>query len=79
MKIQILGTGCTKCHTLAENTKKAVANLGIFAQVEKVEDLNEILSYNVINTPALVIDEVVKSTGQVLSPKEIEKLIKDNL
>ncbi len=72
MKIEILGTGCAKCKALEENAKKAVAQAGIFAQVEKVEDLVEIMNYGVMSTPGLVIDGEVKSTGKLLSHEEIK-------
>lgn len=75
MKIEILGTGCAKCATLVENAKKAVAMSGKFAQVEKVEDITAIMAYNVMNTPALVVDGEVKSTGKVLNPEEIQALL----
>ena len=75
MTIKILGTGCTKCKTLEENVKKAVANSGKFVQIEKVEDIEKIMEYGVMSTPGLVIDEKVISVGKVLSPKEIEKLL----
>lgn len=71
MKIEILGTGCAKCAAMMENAKKAVAQSGKFAQVEKVEDIAAIMAYNVMNTPALVVDGEVKSTGKLLSPQEI--------
>lgn len=73
MKIEILGTGCAKCQALTENTKKAIAEAGIFAQVEKVEDIVKIMEYGVINTPGLVINGEVKSTGKLLTPEEIKK------
>lgn len=76
MKIEILGTGCAKCKNLEENTKKAVAKLDGFYEIKKVEDIVEIMNYNVISTPALVIDKVVKSTGKVLTIDEIIELIK---
>jgi small redox-active disulfide protein 2 len=71
MKIEILGTGCTKCKALFEVTQKAVAQKGIFAQIEKVEDLVSIMNYGVMSTPALVIDGEVKSTGKLLSVEEV--------
>ncbi|AXH16039.1 thioredoxin family protein [Malaciobacter mytili] len=74
MKIEILGTGCTKCKTLEENAKKAVAQAKVFAQIQKVEDIVKIMEYAVMNTPAIVIDNEVKSTGKVLSVEEIIKL-----
>ncbi|MDO9055963.1 MAG: thioredoxin family protein [Sulfuricurvum sp.] len=76
MKIEILGTGCTKCKALEEATKQAVALSGKFAQIEKVEDIMKIMEYNVISTPGLVIDGKVVSTGKLLSVAEIVDLIK---
>ncbi|MCM0647073.1 thioredoxin family protein [Clostridium swellfunianum] len=75
MVIKVLGTGCTKCHQLEENARKAVAELGIDATVEKVEGIKDIMKYGVMKTPALVVDEKVKSFGRVLSPEEIKKFI----
>ena len=77
MKIEILGTGCAKCKTLEEVAKQAVAKVGGFHQVEKVEDIMKIMEYNVVSTPGLVIDGVVKSTGKVLSVDEVIKLMKE--
>lgn len=76
MKIEILGTGCPKCKVLEENVKKAVAEAGIFAQVEKVEDVMKIMDYGVMNMPGLVINGEVKSTGKLLSSEEIKVLFK---
>lgn len=76
MKIEILGTGCTKCQALFENTKKAVASAGVFAQVEKVEDPVEIMNYGIMSTPGLVINKEVKSTGKLLNENEILEFIK---
>ncbi len=72
MKIEILGTGCTKCKVLEENAKKAVADAGIFAQVEKVDDIEKIMAYGVMSTPGLVINGEVKSTGKLLNSEEIK-------
>ena len=72
MKIEILGTGCAKCKALEENVKKAVAEAGVFAQVEKVEDIVKIMDYGVMNTPGLVINGEVKSTGKLLNSEEIK-------
>ena len=72
MKIEILGTGCAKCKALEENAKKAVSDAGVFAQVEKVEDIVKIMDYGVMNTPGLVINGVVKSTGKLLNSEEIK-------
>ncbi len=75
MKIEILGTGCTKCTQLENNAKEAVGKIGGFHQVLKVDDLMKIMEYSVVNTPALVIDGVVKSTGKLLSVDEIVSII----
>lgn len=76
MKIEILGTGCTKCVELEKNAKDAVAKSGKFAQVEKVSDIQDILNYGVMSTPAIVIDGEVKAVGKLLSVDEIVQLIK---
>jgi len=75
MKIEILGTGCTKCTALLEATKKAVAQKGLFVQIEKVEDIMKIMAYGVTSTPALVIDGTVKSSGKLLNVDEIISLL----
>ncbi|HBE00973.1 MAG: redox-active disulfide protein [Spirochaetes bacterium GWF1_41_5] len=75
MNIKILGTGCPKCKILEENTRKAVETAGINAQIEKITSLSDIMNYGVMLTPALVVDETVKSAGKVLSPDEIKKIL----
>ncbi|MDX4059128.1 thioredoxin family protein [Aliarcobacter skirrowii] len=75
MKIEILGTGCTKCKALEEAVKKAVAQIGRFHEVKKVEDIVEIMNYGVMSTPALVVDGEVKSVGKLLSVDEIVKIL----
>lgn len=75
MKIEILGTGCSKCKALEAAVKQAVAKAGIFAQVEKVEDIAKIMEYQVMSTPGLVIDGKVVSVGKALSVEEVVKLI----
>lgn len=70
-KIQVLGTGCKKCIALKENTEAALKELGIDAEVIKVEDINEIVNYGVMMTPALVVNGEVKFVGRVASPQEI--------
>ena len=75
MKIEILGTGCTKCKALEDATKQAVAQSGKFAQIEKVEDIMKIMEYNVMSTPGLVIDGKVVSTGKVPSVDEIIQMM----
>ena len=76
MKIEVLGTGCAKCKALEEITKQAVAKIGGFHSVEKVEDIMEIMKYQVVNTPALVVDGEVKSTGKLLNIEEIIEILK---
>lgn len=78
MKIEVLGTGCSKCTTLFEQVKKVVASKGLFVQIEKVEDLTQIMNYRVMSTPALVIDGEVKSMGKTLSEADIEQLIEES-
>jgi small redox-active disulfide protein 2 len=75
MKIQILGTGCPKCKQLAANAQAAIESAGLEAEIEKVTDINEIMGFGVMMTPALAIDGAVKSTGKVLGAEEIRKLI----
>jgi len=74
-KIRILGTGCPKCKKLAENTEIAAKSLGIEYEIEKVTDINEIMKFGVVMTPALVVDGEVKFVGKVPSPDEIEGLL----
>ena len=76
MKIQILGTGCSKCQTLEANAKAAVAEAGLDAQVVKISGIDEISEMGVMITPALAVDGVVKSTGKVLNVDEIIALVR---
>lgn len=75
MTIKILGTGCPKCKKLEESARQAIAELGKAAEIVKVTDLNEIMDYGVMMTPALVIDEKVVSSGKLLSVADIKNLI----
>ena len=75
-KIQILGTGCPKCKKLAENAEAAAKASGIECEIEKVTDLNEIMKFGVMMTPALAIDGEVKITGKVPSIEQLEELFK---
>jgi small redox-active disulfide protein 2 len=74
-KIQILGTGCPKCKKLAENTEAAIKDLGGGYDIEKVTQIDEIMKFGVMMTPALAIDGEVKTVGKVLSPDEIKKML----
>jgi len=75
MKIEVLGTGCAKCKTLEENAKLALAKIGGFHELKKVEDIVEIMNYGVMSTPALVVDGAVVSSGKLLSADEILEII----
>ena len=74
-KIQILGTGCPKCKKLAENAEAAARELGIECEIIKVTDINEIMKFGVMMTPALAVDGDVKSAGKVLSTDDIKKIL----
>ena len=77
MIIKILGTGCPKCKKLEENVRQAISQITGEHTIEKVTDLNQIMDFGVMITPALVIDEEVKSVGKVLSQDDIKKLIEN--
>ena len=74
-KIQILGTGCPKCKKLAENAEAAANALNEDFTIEKVTDINAIMAFGVMMTPALVIDGEVKVAGRVPSVEEIKKML----
>jgi len=74
--IKILGTGCTKCKNTITIVEHVVNENNIDAIIEKVEDIMEIMKYNVLSTPVLVVDEEIKIKGRVPSKKEIEELLK---
>jgi small redox-active disulfide protein 2 len=74
-KLQILGTGCPKCKKLAENTEAAAKAMGIEYVLEKVTDINEIMKFGVMMTPALAVDGVVKVVGKVPDPDAIKALL----
>jgi small redox-active disulfide protein 2 len=78
MKIQILGTGCSKCKALASNTESAVKELGLNAEVEKVTGIQDILKFQILMMPGLVIDGQVKAAGRVPSIDEIKQLLAEN-
>ena len=74
-KIQILGTGCPKCKKLAENAEAAAKDLKVQCDIEKVTDINEIMKFGVMMTPALAVDGEVKVVGKVLSPDQIKQML----
>ncbi|CAZ98582.1 thioredoxin family protein [Zobellia galactanivorans] len=73
--IKILGTGCPKCQSLTGVVKDVVSENNIDATIEKVEDIMEIMKYNVMTTPALVIDDVITIKGRVPSKDEVLALL----
>ncbi len=73
--IQILGTGCPKCKKLVENAEAAAGLLGLEVEIEKVSDINEIMMFGVMMTPALAVDGEVKSVGKVLTPAQIKEYL----
>lgn len=75
MKIQILGTGCARCKTLYANAEAAAKAAGVDAEIEKVEDIQEIIKFGVMMTPALAIDGKVRVVGKVASVEEIRKML----
>lgn len=75
MVIKILGSGCAKCNALEAAAVAAIKELGLEAAIEHVTDFAKIAQYGVMQTPALVVDEKVKSFGRVLSKDEVKKLL----
>lgn len=74
-KIEVLGTGCAKCNKLEETARKAADELGVEYEVIKVKDINDIMNYGVMVTPALVVNGVVKVAGKVPAIEEVKKMI----
>lgn len=72
MRIEVLGTGCPKCLKLEENARKAAEEAGVDVEVVKVTDMDKILSYGVMMTPALVLDGQVKCSGKIAGVDEIK-------
>jgi len=75
VKIEILGMGCPKCKKLYENAQAAVKELNVQAEVVKVEDIQKIMDYGLMTTPAIAIDGEVKAAGRIPAPDEIKKWI----
>ncbi len=75
MEIKVLGTGCTKCKSLEKNTKEAVRELNINAEVIKVEDIVEIMNYGVMATPALVVNGEVVVRGKAATIEEVKQIL----
>ena len=74
-KIQILGTGCPKCKKLTENAEAAAKQLGIEYEIQKITDINEIMKFGVMITPALAVDGEVKIAGKVALPNDIKAML----
>lgn len=77
IKIEVLGMGCAKCNKLEETARKAADELGIEYEVVKVKDINDIMNYGVIVTPALVVNGVVKVAGKVPAVEDVKKMIQE--
>ena len=75
-KILVLGPGCAKCEELYRETEKAIIDLKLEADLTKISDINEIMKYGVMFTPALIVDDQVKVTGKVPTLDELKELIK---
>jgi small redox-active disulfide protein 2 len=76
VKIEVLGTGCMKCRRLMKNVETAVKELGIDAEIRKVDDITEIMDRGVMLTPALAVDGELKVSGRVADVKEIREILK---
>lgn len=77
MTVTILGTGCPTCQTLEANAEKALEQISVDVSLEKVEDMEKIMSYGVMSMPALVVDGDVKVSGRVPEPDEIAALVEE--
>jgi len=75
MEIKILGTGCPKCNSLEKNTKEALSEMNIDANIEKVDDIMKIMEYGIMKTPGLVVDGKILVSGRLPSVSEIIKLL----
>ena len=77
MKIEVLGTGCAKCHKLYQLVETVVAELGVVAELSKVEKLEDIMKYGVAMTPALMIEGTVKAAGRIPKAAQIATWLKE--
>lgn len=77
VKIEVLGTGCAKCKSLTKNVEKAVQELGIQAEIVKVDSIQEIMSRGVMLTPALYVDGQSKMAGRTATVEEIKRMLKN--
>ena len=76
MEIKILGVGCPKCERMEKNVKKVIDDIGIQAEVEKVKDIEDMMEYGIMMTPALVINNETKCQGRIPSTQEIKSWLK---
>ena len=76
LKIEILGLGCPKCKILEENARKAVNEMNLKVDIVKITDIEKIINYGVMSTPAIVIDGQVKASGKIVDAQEIKKWLK---
>jgi small redox-active disulfide protein 2 len=77
VKIQVLGTGCPKCEKTFDHVMRAVSELGVAADIEKVKDLKAIMNFGVMMTPAVAIDGEVRVSGKIPSVEDLKKMISD--
>ena len=77
MKIEVLGTGCSKCNDLENKVKQAIAKKGGFVQIEKVSDLQKIMAYGVMSTPGVVVDGKVVHAGGLPGPDQARAWVRD--
>ncbi len=74
-QVKVLGPGCAKCKTTYNNVLEAIKQMGIEADVTKIEDIEEMMKYNVLTTPVLIIDDIIKVKGRVADINEIKQLL----
>lgn len=74
-QIKVLGPGCSKCKATFNNVEEAVKQLGIEAEIIKIEDIEEMMKYNVLTTPVLLVDDVIKIKGRVATISEIKEML----
>lgn len=74
--VKVLGAGCKSCHQMYENTKKAVADLGLGIEVEYITNMEKVMQYGAMSMPVLVVNEKVVSAGKVLKPQETAKMLR---
>lgn len=75
LKIEVLGPGCPKCKTLEKNVRKAVEEMGLEADIQKVESIKDLAARKIMMTPGLAVDGETVSTGRLLSPEQVKKIL----